>query len=354
MSYIECFGAIPSPKDVRDYQGVCAVTSEAFPSDFELEMPSVKNQGAVGSCVAQSLSLIIEYFNKLQENSTATISPGFIYGNRSETDYTGVGLVVSQALNRVKKCGSVTTKKFNKHVEVPEMIELVKAEIMELLPDAYPNRITFYYKLTSDDAIKAALMQNGPVIFAMNWFTDIKVVNGVLTTECGESKGSHAMVIYGWNEQGWKIQNSWGTDWGINGRAILPYDVPRFDTWGIADTCSDSLKQKKINELTITVSELKRTVKEYEQELENLQQSLIDNINSLELKDTEYQSILQKYNALEKDYTLKIEKLQECEDQIELLNEELLKVKKPFNSTVGTIIATIVNFLINIVSKRIK
>ena len=44
------------------------------------------------------------------------------------------------------------------------------------------------------------------------------------------------MVIYGWDERGWKIQNSWGIWWGNRGRAILPYDVEIMESWGIVDT----------------------------------------------------------------------------------------------------------------------
>ena len=43
------------------------------------------------------------------------------------------------------------------------------------------------------------------------------------------------MVIIGWNEIGWVVQNSWGTLWGNKGRFILPYDVTIRETWGPTD-----------------------------------------------------------------------------------------------------------------------
>ena len=56
-------GAIFSGYDARDYKLVYTATGKEFPKEFQLETRRIKNQGAVGSCVAHSLSSIIEYYN---------------------------------------------------------------------------------------------------------------------------------------------------------------------------------------------------------------------------------------------------------------------------------------------------
>ncbi|HKQ34114.1 MAG TPA: C1 family peptidase [Nitrospiraceae bacterium] len=38
------------------------------------------------------------------------------------------------------------------------------------------------------------------------------------------SDGGHAFAIIGYNQDGYLIQNSWGTGWGTKGRAVLPYE----------------------------------------------------------------------------------------------------------------------------------
>ena len=120
--------------------------------------------------------------------------------------------------------------------EPPKIIEKFEEASERLFELGQPNRFTSYYRLYTEDEIKTSLMQNGPVIFAMKWYDDIKIVNGVITTSQKADGGGHCMVIYGWNELGWKIQNSWGRFWGDKGRVILPYNIKIREAWGIIDT----------------------------------------------------------------------------------------------------------------------
>ena len=352
MDYIESFGAILSPKDVRDYKAACTAAANAFPTEFELEMPAVKNQGTVGACVAHSLATTIEYFNHHQGDGTDEMSVGFIYGNRGTYDYDGVGMIVRQALDRVQKCGSVTKKQCSTYAEVPGIITHVQGQLANYLPDAYPNRITSYYRLDTDDAIKASLMQNGPVVFAMNWFSDIRLVDGVLVTEQVRSNSAHAMVIYGWNETGWKIQNSWGAHWGNNGRAILPYNIERSETWGIVDTYSENLRKKQEEASNARIAELLAKANEQEEEIERL----IHLIDSFESDDETQAKELVRLNEhltkLSEEYNANQQKLQEYQNEIDLLNQQLVDIKKPFQSSLGKLIAKVLNLILQLVAKK--
>ncbi|MBO7080368.1 MAG: hypothetical protein J6W64_11350 [Bacilli bacterium] len=103
--YTETFGALPPKKDIREYKATCSKRASAvnIPEEFELPICAVKNQGSVGSCVAHSVSEMIEYFNKVQEGTTVTFSTGYIYGNRRNCNYTGSGMYVDKALGVVQK-----------------------------------------------------------------------------------------------------------------------------------------------------------------------------------------------------------------------------------------------------------
>lgn len=240
MDYIQSLGALFSKKDVRDYKIDCASAPVEFPAEFELEMPKVKSQGSVGSCVAHSVATTIEYFNNLQQNNNEEMSVGYIYGNRTNTTHTGSGMYTREAIAIACKYGDVSKVLFPYNEEVPDIIERFNDQSDELFSKGQPNRFTSYYRLYTDDEIKTSLMQNGPVIFAMKWYDDIRVNNGVITTSQKTNGGGHCMVIYGWNELGWKIQNSWGSHWGDKGRAILPYNIKIREAWGIIDTLTNT------------------------------------------------------------------------------------------------------------------
>jgi C1A family cysteine protease len=234
QNYIVSLGAIPSEKDVRDYKGIAKTSN--FPTEYELKMVRVKNQGSTSSCVAHAISSVIEYFNSVQNGDKTEMSTGYIYGNRENSTHKGEGMIVKKAIAAACEYGDVPKSVFPGNEEVPTVIEEFKKVKDSLYTKGQPSRFTSYFKLNSKNDIKASLMNNGPVIMSMKWYDDIKVKKGVITTECGTSDGNHCMVIYGWNEEGWKILNSWGLGWGNLGKAILPYDVPLREAWGIIDT----------------------------------------------------------------------------------------------------------------------
>lgn len=246
--YIEAFGAIKSDPDIRDYRIATIAVQEAketFPKEFELDMPSVKNQGAVGSCVAHSLATTIEYYNKHQHNEDIEMSVGYIYGNRGTLEHQGRGMVTRVAIANVCAEGDVPNTLFPFNEEVPGIIEKVKSEKDNLEASAEPFRFTSYFKVKTVDEIKTALTKGCPVVFAIDWYKGAKVKDGILTCDFKEITGGHCMVIYGWDERGWKFQNSWGTGWGNNGKAILPFDYKINEAYCVIDEYVGELDIKK-------------------------------------------------------------------------------------------------------------
>lgn len=218
----EVCGALESPPDIRDYR--FASVSEEFPEEFELPMPAVKSQGSVGSCVAHAIALTMEYYNKKQHNEDIPMSVGYIYGNRVSSAHRGRGMYLRAALQDACGDGDVPYLEFPVNVEVPEIFDMVANEKNRLAPKALPYRISSYVKVVDEAEIKTALYNGYPVVFSIKWYKDAKVKDGILTSKKEKTDSSHCMVIYGWDKNGWKFQNSWGVLWGNQGRAILPYD----------------------------------------------------------------------------------------------------------------------------------
>lgn len=240
---IEAFGALKSPYDARDYKLV-ASGAEEFPDAFKLPTVTVKNQGSNGSCVAHATSSIVEYHHKRQHNEKVVFSTEFIYGLRDFGYYVGEGMYIRNALNTLRKYGDVPLADLKGNNEYLIAMENVYDNFDELKDKAYPHRVSSYFRVYTEDAIKSALMNHGYVLASMNWHKGAKLTDGVYTPT-DEVRGRHAIVIYGWSKKGWLAQNSWGGNWGNKGRFIIPFDFKFNETWGITDNITDDIIKPK-------------------------------------------------------------------------------------------------------------
>lgn len=233
----EACGAIESEYDIRDYKIVAASN---FPKKYSIGLlPQIKNQKSTGSCVAHALSSLIEYHHMRQHTAQNTFSTEFIYGMREASDHKGSGLVIRQALKAIQKYGDVYYDDCPGNHEWEEAMENIAEQKDKLVELAYPHRISTYVKLTTEDEIKTALMQNGPVIVSMRWYKGYKLVDDIFTWDPKATGGLHCLLVYGWDERGWLVQNSYGKSWAKDGRFVVPYNFEFREAWGITDTITD-------------------------------------------------------------------------------------------------------------------
>ena len=238
-------GAIFSGVDVRDYKMVCAAPANVLPVTFELKTVRIKDQHTTGSCVAHALSSIIEYYNMKQRNDPTEMSVGYIYGNRTNSEHKEPGMIMRDALAIVTKFGDVPHEDFPYNEETPKAIKLYEEVANELYEAGRPNRISGYCRVNTVAAAKLAIMSGTPLLMAMEWYEDMDVVDGILTTDYIGYAGGHCMFIYGWNERGWKVQNSWGENWGTNGTFVLPYEMGMAECWAVMDDIIEGAYVKK-------------------------------------------------------------------------------------------------------------
>ena len=337
--YQMAFGALKPKKDIREYKVARLYQSSLeIPDEFELSMPPVKNQGSVGSCVAHSISTIVEYFNQLQEDNNKTFSTGFIYGNRRNCNYTASGMYPDKAIHNVVKYGDVYNELFDYNVEVPEAIDLFEKNCLELSQDAYPHRFSEYYRLESEEEIKTHLLQYGPVAISIPWYKTYVMEKNTHVMYHSDDfiAGYHEVVIYGWNKYGWKFQNSWGTTFGYRGRAILSYDTQFQSCYGIRDEITSKMNQDAIDKLM--------------KQLQNCRDQLDDKVKELELLQSQEQQKEEQNKELQKEI---IELKQQMDayvvelKRLYLLETELLEIKKPFKN-MPKWLAEIINAILNL------
>jgi hypothetical protein len=80
--------------------------------------------------------------------------------------------------------------------------------------------------IPTDDSLKRALMDFGPLAIAIDATPSfMKYKGGGYFAEnpspyldgSGQPSVNHAITLIGWDENGWRIKNSWGEDWGEDG-----------------------------------------------------------------------------------------------------------------------------------------
>ena len=235
------FSNLISPYDIRDYKYAC-VSEIVYPETFDCTATdklavavAVKDQGSTGSCVAHACSSIVEFHHKRQKNTDNLFSTEFIYGYRPLGYYVGEGMYLREALKTLQKVGDVPLNTLKGNHECEEAMEVVEARLEELKDIAYPFRVSTYVRVNSEHDIKQALMKYGPVLVSMPWAANYKLKNGVYTVEGTATRGNHCVFIYGWDERGWLVQNSWGRGWGQKGKFVVPFDFKWNEAWLVTD-----------------------------------------------------------------------------------------------------------------------
>lgn len=215
----EYTGCRLSKKDIRDYKiKASSVEVDNLPKEFILKLnQQIKNQSPINSCVAHAASSILEFHS---DNPKELLSTNFIYG--FQEDYQP-GMFLRDACDILKKYGDCTLNIFPGNYEHPQThIEFQK--IFNNL-QSYDNSIEAYYDCPDDNAIKYALYNYGPVLAALNWPHKSTVSNnGDLIFSSKMLKNNyHAIMIYGYDNDGFWCLNSYGEKWGLNGSFHIKY-----------------------------------------------------------------------------------------------------------------------------------
>lgn len=200
---IRTFGMIPSGYDPKDhiYSGT-DIGMPSIPKEYELpNQPMVLNQGSSPICAAISIASIMEWQSmaKDPDNKGKAYDAFQIYNLRDNKDVDG--MVPRQALNAVKRNG-------------------VKGDHIEE-----------FAKVTNYDMIKMGIICNGPVMIGMAAYEDPTY----FWRPTKNLLGGHAVILVGWNEEGYILQNSWGYEYGNKGKIVLPYKDQKYilEAWTV-------------------------------------------------------------------------------------------------------------------------
>lgn len=192
----EITGLVTAPED--------EVPAAAFPSYwYQPNKPPITDQGSSPRCVAHS--------NGSDQNHMDRTESGRFWNFDEVKFFEQIGggpdgAYLSAGLDRRRDFGYPT-----------------------LDGDRGQHKISAYYRVDQTVAgVKTALRalpKNGGVIFLLPWYHSWfhTFASGKLPMP-DYLVGYHAIYCDGWNDNyGFRLPNSWGRDWGLNGRCFLPY-----------------------------------------------------------------------------------------------------------------------------------
>lgn len=219
------FGALYSPTDLRDFKVSSSIQNIELPSEFSLNKTTIKNQGNVNSCVAHSLSSMLE------EYTEEIYSTGWIYGYRPDDYYQGEGMYPREALKTLQKVGAVKSEIFPYNLEMQEAKTKVHLSLDYLTKQAKEFKIESYVRLYTIKEIKSWLYIKKIAVPISIATDNIELIDNIIQIPKVYPNSGHMMLIVGWNNTGFIIQNSWGEAWGDKGLAILPYEYNVKEAW---------------------------------------------------------------------------------------------------------------------------
>lgn len=228
------FDCMLSPDDDRDYdeKDACIALICDLPKEYISKKTKILDQEKIGSCVAHASSTILSQNDAANFGKYNEYSRGFIYANRSDSDWQGEGMHTREALKHLNHDGVCL------HCDFPynDEYRIVKNKLLENKEELYSKasqyRITSYYRCNNVDEIKRSIYNYGGCLCVVNVYSDFS--RDLHNSTSKVLKGAHAMCIIGWTEDDrWIVQNSWGKDWGYNGLLYMDFDYKIKEAWGV-------------------------------------------------------------------------------------------------------------------------
>lgn len=206
-------GAIPSPRDDRDYS--IRVMATAFPATYDVRDVPVYDQGQIGNCVMQAL--------RSAPHTATGIKPGCTFGYGRWRSSPGSGMRPNEAANGFVKEGIPPEADDKQYLEMPEAASYAEQHKSRLLAAAEPFKGWTWARLHDISEIKATLLQEATRrgIRCIVCLPYVGISDDYWHVD-GAVQGYHEMAIVGWDDaKGFKLRNSWGLGFDGTGGGLL-------------------------------------------------------------------------------------------------------------------------------------
>ncbi len=199
--------------------------------DLSEKFPTPGSQGMQSSCTAWATAYALKtYLEKVdfgwdQNQKEHQFSPAYVYNQIN--DGVDEGAAISDAMDLIVKQGVCTLatmsydyKDYKTQPNSAQKAEAAKFKSASWGTVSAGNIEEFKTQLASGNAIVAGI----PVY---DDFDNLSKSNSIYDNTSGEKSGAHAICFVGYddNKQAFKLINSWGKNWGIDGYGYMSYQL---------------------------------------------------------------------------------------------------------------------------------
>lgn len=222
------FGLMDQEEDDRDYTAeMLGISPDNGTDTIMIDVPNYRyDQSADGGlmmCVPNSLAMGASILNKTEDGEYLKFSRGYLY---SIKETNGEGSTMRGMLNKMCYKGICLESLMNVQGSFEECKQVYEQHKHEADFSAHTGKMSMYYRVKTEGDIRKALKDGLPVYISYdvypNCFPDS---NGIVPLPEGDKLGGHCSMIRGHKPGYVRVVNTWGSDWGNNGEAWLPYEM---------------------------------------------------------------------------------------------------------------------------------
>lgn len=236
---IQRYGWKPDLPDFRDFMMCLShIDIASLPASVDLSvlphMPPVYDQGQLGSCTANAIAACLEFDQRKQKPAWDFLpSRLFIYYNERVIENSvkqDAGAEIRDGIKTVNVQGVCVESKYWPY----DISKFAVKPPAAAYKNALLHKSLIYQRVPQDvTSIKSAIAAGTPIAFGFTVYTAFEsqeMANTGILNMPGPTEqvlGGHAVVIVGYDDatQRFKIRNSWGLGWGLNGTGYftMPY-----------------------------------------------------------------------------------------------------------------------------------
>ena len=199
--------------------------------DLRSECPPVYDQGQLGCCTGNGIAGAIEFDQRKQGTREFTPSRLFIYYNERVIEGTvdhDSGAQIRDGIKSVAKLGAPP------ETDWPyDITKFADRPPPQAYTDAKQDLVTAYSRVVQDiTQMRGCLAAGYPFVLGFTVYESFEsqtVAQTGIVPMPGTAEavlGGHCVVAVGYddNKRLFTIRNSWGTDWGLSGYCLMPYE----------------------------------------------------------------------------------------------------------------------------------